>query len=118
MAETLLGYRTIHIEDLLGSKGKKQKNMRDLSPSDIYEYAAEDADITLRLKNVLAPKLKELNVEELFWSIEMPLVRVLADMELTGVRIDTEALKETSKIFTERMRQYEVDICHNYWFLC
>lgn len=110
MAETLLGYRTIHIEDLLGSKGKKQKNMRDLSPSEIYEYAAEDADITLRLKNVLAPKLKELNVEELFWSIEMPLVRVLADMELTGVRIDTEALKETSKIFTERMRQYEVDI--------
>ena len=110
MAETLLGYRTIHIEDLLGSKGKKQKNMRDLSPSEIYEYAAEDADITLRLKNVLTPKLKELNVEELFWSIEMPLVRVLADMELTGVRIDTEALKETSKIFTERMRQYEVDI--------
>ena len=110
MAETLLGYQTIHIEDLLGSKGKKQKNMRDLSPSDIYEYAAEDADITLRLKNVLAPKLKELNVEELFWSIEMPLVRVLADMELTGVRIDTEALKETSKIFTERMRQYEVKI--------
>ena len=110
MAETLLGYRTIHIEDLLGSKGKKQKNMRDLSPSEIYEYAAEDADITLRLKNVLAPKLKELNVEELFWSIEMPLVHVLADMELTGVRIDTEALKETSKIFTERMRQYEVDI--------
>ena len=110
MAETLLGYRTIHIEELLGSKGKKQKNMRDLSPSDIYEYAAEDADITLRLKNVLAPKLKELNVEELFWSIEMPLVRVLADMELTGVRIDTEALKETSKIFTERMRQYEVKI--------
>ena len=110
MAETLLGYQTIHIEELLGSKGKKQKNMRDLSPSDIYEYAAEDADITLRLKNVLAPKLKELNVEELFWSIEMPLVRVLADMELTGVRIDTEALKETSKIFTERMRQYEVKI--------
>ena len=85
MAETLLGYQTIHIEELLGPKGKKQKNMRDLSPTDIYEYAAEDADITLRLKNVLEPRLKELGVEELFWNIEMPLVRVLADMELNGV---------------------------------
>ena len=82
MAETLLHYKTIHIEELLGPKGKKQKNMRDLSPADIYEYAAEDADITLRLKNVLEPKLKELSVERLFWDIEMPLVRVLADMEL------------------------------------
>ena len=110
MAETLLGYQTIHIEELLGPKGKKQKNMRDLSPTDIYEYAAEDADITLRLKNVLEPLLKELGVEELFWNIEMPLVRVLADMELNGVCLDTEALQETSKIFTERMKQYEQEI--------
>ena len=110
MAETLLGYQTIHIEELLGPKGKKQKNMRDLSPTDIYEYAAEDADITLRLKNVLEPRLKELGVEELFWNIEMPLVRVLADMELNGVCLDTEALQETSKIFTERMKQYEQEI--------
>lgn len=110
MAETLLGYQTIHIEELLGPKGKKQKNMRDLSPTDIYEYAAEDADITLRLKNVLEPRLKELGVEELFWNIEMPLVRVLADMELNGVRLDTEALQDTSKIFTERMKQYEQEI--------
>ena len=110
MAETLLGYQTIHIEELLGPKGKKQKNMRDLSPTDIYEYAAEDADITLRLKNVLKPRLKELGVEELFWNIEMPLVRVLADMELNGVCLDTEALQDTSKIFTERMKQYEQEI--------
>ena len=110
MAETLLGYQTIHIEELLGPKGKKQKNMRDLSPTDIYEYAAEDADITLRLKNVLEPRLKELGVEELFWNIEMPLVRVLADMELNGVCLDTEALQDTSKIFTERMKQYEQEI--------
>ena len=110
MAETLLGYQTIHIEELLGPKGKKQKSMRDLSPTDIYEYAAEDADITLRLKNVLEPRLKELGVEELFWSIEMPLVRVLADMELNGVCLDTEALQDTSKIFTERMKQYEQEI--------
>jgi len=110
MAETLLGYQTIRIEELLGPKGKKQKNMRDLSPTDIYEYAAEDADITLRLKNVLEPRLKELGVEELFWNIEMPLVRVLADMELNGVCLDTEALQDTSKIFTERMKQYEQEI--------
>ncbi|WP_424050153.1 DNA polymerase I [Prevotella melaninogenica] len=110
MAETLLGYQTIHIEELLGPKGKKQKNMRDLSPTDIYEYAAEDADITLRLKNVLEPRLKELGVEELFWNIEMPLVRVLADMELNGVCLGTEALQDTSKIFTERMKQYEQEI--------
>ena len=110
MAETLLGYQTIHIEELLGPKGKKQKNMRDLSPTDIYEYAAEDADITLRLKNVLEPRLKELGVGELFWNIEMPLVRVLADMELNGVCLDTEALQDTSKIFTERMKQYEQEI--------
>ena len=110
LAETLLGYQTIHIEELLGPKGKKQKNMRDLSPTDIYEYAAEDADITLRLRNVLEPRLKELGVEELFWNIEMPLVRVLADMELNGVCLDTEALQDTSKIFTERMKQYEQEI--------
>ena len=110
LAETLLGYQTIHIEELLGPKGKKQKNMRDLSPTDIYEYAAEDADITLRLKNVLEPRLKELGVEELFWNIEMPLVRVLADMELNGVCLDTEALQDTSKIFNERMREYEQEI--------
>ena len=110
LAETLLGYQTIHIEELLGPKGKKQKNMRDVSPTDIYEYAAEDADITLRLKNVLEPRLKELSVEELFWNIEMPLVRVLADMELNGVCLDTEALQDTSKIFNERMREYEQEI--------
>ncbi|WP_455091814.1 DNA polymerase I [Prevotella jejuni] len=110
LAETLLGYQTIHIEELLGPKGKKQKNMRDVSPADIYEYAAEDADITLRLKNILEPRLKELGVEELFWNIEMPLVRVLADMELNGVCLDTEALQDTSKIFNERMREYEQEI--------
>lgn len=110
MAETLLGYRTIHIEELIGPKGKKQKNMRDPSPTDICEYAAEDADITLRLKHLLEPRLKELGLEELFWNIEMPLVRVLADMELNGVCLDTEALQETSRIFTDRMKQYEQEI--------
>lgn len=107
MAEVYLNYQTIHIEELIGPKGKNQKSMRELEPVDIYEYAAEDADVTLKLKNVLEPKLKEVNAEELFWKIEMPLVPVLADMELTGVRIDDNTLKETSKAFTERMMEYE-----------
>lgn len=110
MAEAYLHYQTVHIEELIGPKGKKQKNMRDLSPKDVYEYAAEDADITLQLKNVLEPKLKEVNAEKLFWNIEMPLVPVLADMERTGVCLDTDALKETSTIFTKRMHQYEQNI--------
>ena len=110
MAETLLNYKTIHIEELIGPRGKNQKSMRDLDPKDVYEYAAEDADITLQLKNVLEPKLKETRTEDLFWNIEMPLVPVLADMELNGVRLDTEALHETSTIFTERMNRLEQHI--------
>lgn len=110
MAETLLNYKTIPIESLIGAKGKHQKSMRDLQPSEIYEYACEDADITLQLKHVLEPKLKEVEAEDLFWNIEMPLVPVLADMELHGVRLDTAALEETSHIFTQRMNQYEQEI--------
>lgn len=107
MAETLLNYQTVHIEELIGPKGKNQKNMRDLSPQEVYEYAAEDADITLRLKNVLEPRLKEVGAERLFWDIEMPLVKVLADMEFNGVRLDTQQLKLTQQTFTERMNAYE-----------
>lgn len=107
MAETLLNYQTVHIEELIGPKGKNQKNMRDLSPQEVYEHAAEDADITLRLKNVLEPRLKEVGAERLFWDIEMPLVKVLADMELNGVRLDTQQLKLTQQTFTERMNAYE-----------
>lgn len=107
MAEVYLNYKTIHIEELIGPKGKQQANMRDLPPGEIYEYAAEDADITLRLKNVLEPKLKEVNAERLFWDIEMPLVNVLADMELTGVRLDTEALRETSQGLGKRLEELE-----------
>ena len=107
MAEVYLNYQTIHIDELIGPKGKSQKSMGDLPPADVYEYAAEDADVTLRLKNVLEPKLKESHVEQLFWEIEMPLVPVLAAMEINGVVLDTEALKETSQIFTQRMLEYE-----------
>lgn len=110
MAEVYLNYKTIHIEELIGPKGKQQANMRDLPPGEIYEYAAEDADITLRLKNVLEPKLKEVNAERLFWDIEMPLVNVLADMELTGVRLDTKALQETSQGLGKRLEELEQHI--------
>lgn len=107
MAETCLGYQTIHIEELIGPKGKKQKSMRDLPPEQIVDYAAEDADVTLRLKNYLEPKLEEVGVTQLFYEIEMPLVRVLAEMELNGVRIDTAALAETSEILTKRLSDIE-----------
>ena len=110
LAETLLNYQTVHIDELIGPKGKGQKSMRNLSPASVCDYAAEDADVTLRLYNVLKPRLKETNVEQLFYDIEMPLVPVLADMETTGVRLDTEALAETSKVLTERMKQIERNI--------
>lgn len=110
MAEVYLNYRTIHIDELIGPKGKHQRSMRELSPEQVYEYAAEDADITLRLKNILEPKLKEAGVERLFHEIEMPLVPVLAEMEMNGVRIDTQSLAETSETFTQRMRSLETEI--------
>ena len=107
MAETYLNYQTIHIDQLIGPKGKGQKSMRDLPPSAVYEYAAEDADITLRLKNVLEPELTRLGADRLFREIEMPLMPVLAEMELEGVRIDTDALAETSNVLKARMEEIE-----------
>ena len=110
LAEIYLHYRTIPIEDLIGPKGKNQKNMRDLSPEAIYKYACEDADITLKLHHVLKKELEVSGVANLFYEIEMPLVPVLAYMERNGVRVDTEALKETSQHFTQRMNQIEQEI--------
>lgn len=110
LAETLLNYKTVHIEELIGPKGKNQKSMREVDPKLVCEYAAEDADVTLKLYNVLQPQLKENNLESLFWDIEMPLVPVLADMEKNGVLLDTKALKETSDIFNKRMNEYEEKI--------
>jgi DNA polymerase-1 len=107
MAEVYLHYQTIHIDELIGPKGKNQRSMRDLSPTLVYEYACEDADITLQLKNKLEPELKRLQCEDLFYNIEMPLMPVLAEMEMNGVYLDTESLKETSKVFTERMNDLE-----------
>ena len=104
MAETLLGYRTIHYDDIV----PKGKTMADLNPIDIRDYACEDADITLQLWQVLQPRLHEQEgLWQLFTDIEMPLVEVLADMELTGVAIDTAALREVSRLFTQRMSEHE-----------
>lgn len=110
LAEIYLKYETIKIEELIGAKGKNQKNMRDLPPSDVYKYACEDADVTLKLKHVLEKELETSNAKPLFEEIEMPLVPVLAYMERNGVRIDTDALKETSKHFTARMNQIEAEV--------
>jgi DNA polymerase-1 len=110
MAEAYLKYQTVHIDELIGPKGKNQKNMRDLAPKDVYEYACEDADITLKLKNALEPKLHEVGAYELFREIECPLIPVLATMEMNGVTLDTKALAETSKTFTAQMEAYEKHI--------
>ena len=110
MAEIYLNYQTIHIDELIGPKGKNQKSMRDLLPSQVYEYAAEDADITLRLKNKLEPELKKFECEKLFYEIEMPLMPVLAEMEMNGVCLDTDSLRETSKDFNNRMNEIEARI--------
>ncbi len=110
MAETMLDYRTIHIEELIGPAGKQQKSMRDLSPTLVYEYACEDADVTMRLYNILAPQIEDNNMHQLCHDIEMPLIHVLADMEYNGVLLDTDALRDTSNVFTERMNTIEHEI--------
>ena len=107
MAEVYLNYQTIHIDELIGPKGKNQRSMRDLKPEEVYEYAAEDADVTLRLKNKLEAELKRFECEDLFYNIEMPLMPVLAEMEMNGVCLDTDSLQETSIIMTKRMNEIE-----------
>ncbi len=92
-----LGYEPIHIDELIGKKGKTQGNMRDVELEKITDYAAEDADITLQLKNVFLPQLKEKEVERVFYEVENPLVKVLTDMEFEGIRIDEAFLKDYSK---------------------
>ena len=110
LAEIYLHYRTIHIDQLIGPRGKGQKSMRDLAPAEVYRYACEDADVTLKLKNVLEKELKAQGVEHLFYEIEMPLVPVLVNIESNGVRLDTEALKQSAAHFNARLSQIEEDI--------
>ncbi len=110
LAEVYLKYRTIHIEQLIGPKGKGQKNMADLKPEEVCEYACEDADVTLRLKAPLEAEMERDGVQSVFHDIEMPLMPVLAKMERNGVRLDTGALGETGRLFQARMEQLEQEI--------
>ena len=107
LAEILLKYKTIHIDELIGAKGKNQGSMRDVALDKITNYAAEDADITLRLRGVLEPQIEEMGLRELFYEVEMPLVRVLAEMERTGVIIDDFALAQSSGVMTAEMQRIE-----------
>ena len=110
LAEIYLGYQTIHIDELIGPKGKKQKNMADLEPAQICDYACEDADITLQLMQPLKQELEKYQLTHVFNEIEMPLMPVLARMEMNGVCLDTNTLAQTGQHFTERMQQLEADI--------
>ena len=110
MAEIYLNYQTIHIEELIGPKGKNQKSMRDVDKMMVCEYAAEDADITLQLKTKLEAELKRIGAETLFHDIEMPLMPVLAEMEMNGVRIDTQTLQESSQTLTAQLCEIEHQI--------
>jgi DNA polymerase-1 len=110
LAETYLHYKPVPIEALIGPRGKHQLTMRDVPVAKVAEYAAEDADVTLRLKHFFEPKLKEYAVESLFYDIEMPLVYVLAEMEYTGVKLDVEALAQYSVVLTEKLQALEREI--------
>lgn len=110
MAEVYLNYRTIHIDELIGPKGRSQKNMADLAPIDIRDYACEDADVTLRLKQPLEEEMQKNELTRVFYDIEMPLMPVLAKMERNGVVLDTKALAETGNHFRQRMEQLEREV--------
>lgn len=110
MAETYLKYRTIHIDELIGAKGKNQLNMRSLRPDQISDYACEDADVTLKLKSILEKAIEKQDLNKLFYEIELPLIYVLADMEFIGVRLDTVALAEYSKTLTFELQNIESEI--------
>ena len=105
-----LGYEPVHIEELIGKKGKLQGNMRDVELEKIKDYAAEDADITLQLKNVFLPQLKEKEVEKVFYEVENPLVKVLTDMEFEGVKIDEDFLKDYSKELEKDAKKAEESV--------
>lgn len=110
LAETYLKYKTVSIEELIGSKGKNQGSMRDVDVAIAGKYACEDADITLRLKNILEKEIKENELDKLFHEVECPLIYVLADMEWTGARLDLDALKQLSIELTEELNKLEAEI--------
>ncbi len=110
MSETYLKYSPVKIEDLIGKKGKGQLSFRDVEIEKAKEYAAEDADITLQLKTILEQKVKDAQLEDLFYKTEMPLLLVLADMEAQGVKLDVDALNVFAAQLTERLVKLEKEI--------
>jgi len=105
-----LGYEPVHIEELIGKKGKTQGNMRDVEIEKIKEYASEDADITLQLKKVFAPLLKKKEVEKVFNEVESPLVKVLVDMEYEGIKVDVDFLGDYSKQLEKDAKKAEESV--------
>ncbi len=110
LSAQFLGYEPVSIESLIGKKGKNQGTMRDVPLEQITEYAAEDADITLQLKNCFAPLINKRGVNKVFDEVENPLVRVLVDMEYEGVKVDTDFLKEYSKVLEEEAKKAEESV--------
>ena len=110
LSEKFLGYEPVPIEALIGKKGKTQGNMREVEIEKVKEYAGEDADITLQLKNIFVPLLKQREVEKVFNEVENPLVKVLVDMEFEGVKIDTEFLNDYSKELDKDARKAEESV--------
>ncbi len=110
LAETYLKYQPVSIESLIGKKGKKQLSMRQIPVEQVAPYAAEDADITLQLYHLLFPRLKEEGLEELYFRIEEPLIKVLVDMEHAGINLDVDFLKQYSKELAQKMQQIEARI--------
>ncbi len=110
LAETYLKYAPVSITTLIGKKGKNQLSMRDIPVEKVVDYASEDADITLQLKNYFEPQLKEENLQDLYDSIEEPLINVLVEMEYNGINLDTKFLEEYSKELSAKIVQAEKDI--------
>jgi DNA polymerase-1 len=110
LSAQFLGYEPVHIDELIGKKGKTQGTMRDVELEKIKDYAAEDADITLQLKQVFLPKLKEKEVERVFYEVENPLVKVLTDMEFEGVRIDQGFLQDYSVQLDKEAKTAEASV--------
>lgn len=107
LSEIYLAYQPVPIEALIGKRGKGQGNMRDVNLTEIKEYATEDADVTLQLKKALEPLLAKMGVEKVFYEVENPLVKVLADMEYEGIRIDEDFLREYGKKLKKEADEYE-----------
>lgn len=110
LAEVYMQYRTIPIENLIGAKGKGQLSMRQAPIKEVCEYAAEDADVTWQLYEILQEELRKEQMIQLFEEVEMPLVRVLAEMEIAGVRVDVEALRASAQSLEERIATLESEI--------